>query len=149
MLRMSTSLSSPQFWSFAFLEIPLCLLALMNHGLDRHWGGNDYFVEKNVRSKQPALCYNDMISHREGVQKQPVTQVFDALTNLCVERLFRRLSRSLMFFLIDCCVFDVVVVVSYLTKGVDKILIDGYIINMVNFCFTAAKMYSDLVFTSQ
>lgn len=34
---------------------------------------------------------------------------------LCVERLFRRLSRSLMFFLIDCCVFDVVVVVSYLS----------------------------------
>ena len=30
-----------------------------------------------------------------------------------------------MFFLIDCCVFDVVVVVSYLTNRIDKILIDG------------------------
>ena len=53
------------------------------------------------------------------------SQIIDALTNLCVERLFRRLSKSLMFFLIDCWVFDVVVVVSYLIKGIDKTLIDG------------------------
>ena len=44
--------------------------------------------------------------------------------------MFKRLSRSLMFFLIDCCVFDVVVVVSYLTENENMILSHTYFKNV-------------------